>query len=130
MQAYALGWTVQDYRGEKLIWHRGAVFGSLAAVALLPERNIGIYVAVNSEGGRMIRGSSTSCSTIISAFRARLAREAAPVPHLTLRRRRQVPRRPGRQAAKVGPSLPPSRYAGDYADPWYGPIASARRTGG
>src|SRR4030095_10818831 len=33
---YALGWDVQDYRGAKLIWHGGAVFGSLAAVALLP----------------------------------------------------------------------------------------------
>ena len=31
---YALGWDVQDYRGAKLIWHGGAVFGSLAAVAL------------------------------------------------------------------------------------------------
>jgi len=31
--------------------------------------------------------------------------------------------------AKVGPSLPLERYAGDYADPWYGPIAIRARDG-
>jgi hypothetical protein len=31
--------------------------------------------------------------------------------------------------AKVGPSLPIARYAGDYVDPWYGPI-SIRDEGG
>ena len=36
---------------------------------------------------------------------------------------------PAAQPAKVGPSLPLSRYAGDYSDPWYGKI-SVRETGG
>src|SRR4030095_12157409 len=53
---YALGWDVQDYRRAKLSGHGGAVFGSLAAVALLPDRNVGIYVAVNSEEGEVVRG--------------------------------------------------------------------------
>ena len=53
---YALGWDVQDYRGARLIWHGGAVFGSLAAVAMLPDRNVGIYIAVNSEEGEVVRG--------------------------------------------------------------------------
>ena len=48
--------TCTDYRGAKLIWHGGAVFGSLAAVALLPEKNIGIFIAVNSEDGEIVRG--------------------------------------------------------------------------
>ena len=55
---YALGWTVQDYRGAKLVWHGGAVFGSLAAVALLPEKNIGIYIAANSEEGELVRSEA------------------------------------------------------------------------
>ena len=38
------------------IWHGGAVFGSLAAVVLLPDRNVGIYIAVNSEEGEIVRG--------------------------------------------------------------------------
>ena len=123
MQAYALGWTVQDYRGEKLIWHRGAVFGSLAAVALLPERNIGIYVAVNSEEGEMIRGlvyelldhylgvPRANWPEKLRAFRVARAEEAA-----------KFLAAPAAKPAKVGPSLPRARYAGDYVDPWYGPI--------
>ena len=53
---YGLGWDVQDYRGAKLIWHGGAVFGSLAAVALLPDQDVGLYIAVNSEEGEVVRG--------------------------------------------------------------------------
>jgi CubicO group peptidase (beta-lactamase class C family) len=46
---YALGWDVQDYRGARLIWHGGAVFGSLTAVVLLPEKNVGFSIAINRE---------------------------------------------------------------------------------
>ncbi len=123
MQAYALGWTVQDYRGEKLIWHRGAVFGSLAAVALLPEQNVGIYAAVNSEEGEMIRGlvyelldhylgvPSANWPEKLRALRIARAEEAA-----------KFLAAPAAKPAKAGSSLPRARYAGDYVDPWYGPI--------
>ena len=129
-QTYALGWTVQDYRGTKLVWHRGAVFGSLAAVALLPEKNVGIYVAVNSEEGELIRGlvyelldhylghSPGNWPERLRAFRISRAEEAA-----------KFLAAPTAQPAKVGPSLPLSRYAGTYADPWYGKI-EVRENGG
>lgn len=123
-QAYALGWTVQDYRGEKLIWHRGAVFGSLAAVALLPERNIGVYVAVNSEEGEMIRGLVYELlDHYLGVPRAnwpeklrqfRISRTEGAAKFLAA---------PATKPSKVGPSLPLSRFAGDYVDPWYGPIS-------
>ena len=129
-QTYALGWTVQDYRGAKLVWHRGAVFGSLAAVALLPEKNVGIFVAVNSEEGEMIRGlvyelldhylghSPGNWPERLRAFRIARAEEAAKFLSA-----------PAAQPARVGPSLPLSRYAGDYADLWYGTI-KVRETDG
>ena len=122
-QTYALGWTVQDYRGAKLIWHRGAVFGSLAAVALLPERNVGLYVAVNSEEGEMIRGliyelldhylDKPKGNWPEKLRQLRLSRSAEAVKFLAA---------PAALPAKAGPSLPLARYAGDYSDPWYGPI--------
>jgi CubicO group peptidase (beta-lactamase class C family) len=129
-QAYGLGWTLQDYRGTKLIWHRGAVFGSLAAVALLPEHNVGLYVAINSEEGEMIRGLVYELldhyldqprANWPERFRAlRLSRASEAVKFLSA---------PAAQPARVGPSLPLSRYAGDYIDPWYGKI-SIRESGG
>jgi CubicO group peptidase (beta-lactamase class C family) len=120
---YGLGWDVQDYRGAKLIWHGGAVFGSLAAVALLPEKNVGIYIATNSEEGEIVRGlmyelldhylglpqghwpekfHNYKIGKLSEAAKAVQTAEAKP--------------------AAIGPSLPLERYAGDYVDPWYGTI--------
>jgi CubicO group peptidase (beta-lactamase class C family) len=120
---YALGWDVRDYRGKKLIWHGGAVFGSLAAVALLPEQNVGIYIATNSEEGEIVRGllyelldhylgaPQAQWPEKFHAFKQkRLAAAAAEVQKATSK------------PAPVGPSLPLDRYAGDYTDPWYGTI--------
>jgi CubicO group peptidase (beta-lactamase class C family) len=42
LTAYALGWNVTDYRGHKIVTHTGAVFGGLAIVMLLPEKNVGV----------------------------------------------------------------------------------------
>jgi hypothetical protein len=130
LQSYALGWTVQDYRGAKLIWHRGAVFGSLAAVALLPERNIGLYVAINSEEGEMIRG------LIYELLDHYLDQPRANWPErfrqLRLSRSTEAAKflaAPGPRPAKVGPSVPLQRYAGDYADPWYGKISIREKNG-
>ena len=53
---YALGWDVQDYRGAKVIWHGGAVFGFLTAVVLIPDKQIGFSIEINSEDGEIILG--------------------------------------------------------------------------
>src|SRR6476620_4233883 len=53
---YALGWSISDYRGAKVVSHDGAVLGSQATVALLPEKNIGIFIAANSQDGEIILG--------------------------------------------------------------------------
>jgi CubicO group peptidase (beta-lactamase class C family) len=128
-ETYALGWDVRDYRGAKLVWHGGAVFGSLAAVALLPKKNVGIYVATNSEEGQIVRGllyelldhylglPQSNWPEKFHNFRQkRLSAAAAAV------------RKEASTPAKIGPSLPLDRYAGDYADPWYGTI-KVRRSG-
>ena len=53
---YALGWDVRDYRGAKIVWHGGAVFGFLAAVVLIPEKHVGFSILINSEDGEIING--------------------------------------------------------------------------
>ena len=126
---YALGWDVQDYRGAKIVWHGGAVFGSLAAVVLLPGKDVGFYIATNSEEGQIVRGlmyelldhylglPAGGWPEKFNAYKqARLA-EAAKAVTTQLA-----------QPAKAGPSLPLERYVGDYADPWYGTV-KVRRSG-
>lgn len=126
---YALGWDIKDYRGAKLVAHDGAVFGSLATVALIPDKNIGIYIATNSEDGEIVRGllyelldhylgyapehwpekyHAYKLGKLNAAAKQVQAKAAAP--------------------AKIGPSLPLDHYVGDYTDPWYGTI-KVRRSG-
>ncbi len=121
--AYALGWDVQDYRGTKIVSHGGAVFGSLTTVVLIPDKNIGFSIAVNSEEGEIVRGLMNELldhylgfppaqwPEKYHAFRQARFAEAAKVVGATQAK-----------PARVGPSLPFNRYVGDYADPWYGTI--------
>jgi beta-lactamase class C len=47
--AYALGWRVFTYRGEKMLFHAGAVRGYGGLVAFLPEQDVGIVVLWNND---------------------------------------------------------------------------------
>jgi beta-lactamase class C len=48
---YGIGWRVYDYAGHQVVFHGGAVQGYRAAIALLPERDIGVVVLWNSTSG-------------------------------------------------------------------------------
>jgi CubicO group peptidase (beta-lactamase class C family) len=54
--AYGLGWEIQDYRGTPIVWHGGAVFGFKTVVVLIPDRNVGFAIELNSEDGELPRG--------------------------------------------------------------------------
>ena len=127
---YALGWDVQDYRGTKILWHGGAVFGSLTAVALIPEKNIGFSIAVNSQEGEIVRGLMYE---LLDHYLGLPAGDWPEKYHAFKQGRLAAATKlvGAQQAtpARVGPSLPLDRYVGDYADPWYGTI-KVRRSGG
>lgn len=46
---YALGWRVFDYSGHQVVFHGGAVQGYRTAMAMLPDRDLGIAILWNSE---------------------------------------------------------------------------------
>jgi CubicO group peptidase (beta-lactamase class C family) len=50
MFAYALGWTVFDYRGRTVAWHGGNIDGMSALVAMIPEERLGLVVLTNLNG--------------------------------------------------------------------------------
>lgn len=125
---YALGWSVQDYRGHKVVQHAGAVEGGKAVVFLIPEKNVGIAAFVNSEDGA---GRWAVVYHLVDHYLglppadwigdykkavdqmqagAMLAIKSLPMDSS------------GGPGANVGPSLPLEKYAGVYADPWYGTI--------
>ncbi len=125
LQTYALGWFVESYRGHTVVEHSGAVFGSLAMLYLIPDKGVGIEVTINSED------SSTRRAVLFHLLdhylglpptdwigRLKLARaQSLQSAHAVLD---AAPAPPA--SAGVKPALPLDRYAGRYADPWYGPM--------
>jgi CubicO group peptidase (beta-lactamase class C family) len=48
---YGLGWFVQQYRGEKVVWHFGDWPGSFSSLILkVPGRNLTLILLANSDG--------------------------------------------------------------------------------
>ncbi len=120
---YALGWDVSDYRGAKVVGHDGAVLGSQATIALLPDKNIGIFIAANSEDGEIILGLRDELLDYYLSYpqnhwpekfhKFKMDRLAAAAKQVQTAEAKP---------AQAGPSLPLERYVGDYTDPWYGTI--------
>ncbi|RYD28225.1 MAG: class A beta-lactamase-related serine hydrolase, partial [Verrucomicrobiaceae bacterium] len=48
---YALGFSVRDYRGCRLVTHTGGLPGYASRVMLIPERGLGMAVLTNQESG-------------------------------------------------------------------------------
>jgi CubicO group peptidase (beta-lactamase class C family) len=127
---YALGWDVRDYRGAKVVWHGGAVFGFLAAVVLIPEKHTGFSILINSEDGEIINGLLFE---LLDHYLGQPANDW-PAKFRALKQQRLGDALKALQAraaspASVGPSLPLERYVGTYADAWYGNIEVALTNG-
>jgi CubicO group peptidase (beta-lactamase class C family) len=127
---YALGWDVRDYRGAKIVWHGGAVFGFLAAVVLIPEKHVGFSILINSEDGEIINGLMFE---LLDHYLGHPANDW-PAKFRALKKQRldealKTYKSAAATPADVGPSLPLPRYTGTYADPWYGNIDIAQTNG-
>jgi CubicO group peptidase (beta-lactamase class C family) len=119
--AYALGWEVRDYRGTRILWHAGGLFGSTSIVVLIPDKKVGFAIEVNSEEAEpryglmyelldhYLGGPKQDWPARFGQYRrARIAAAEAAVAQKSA------------APAQIGPSLPLARYSGHYVDPWYG----------
>jgi CubicO group peptidase (beta-lactamase class C family) len=127
---YALGWDVRDYHGAKIVLHGGAVFGFLAAVVLIPEKDVGFSIEINSEDGEIINGLIYE---LLDHYLG-LPSSGWPEKFMAAKKKRvdealKAYRADRAKPAKVGPSLALARYAGTYTDPWYGNIEIGQEKG-
>jgi hypothetical protein len=130
MEAYAFGWDVRDYRGQKLYTHSGAVEGSLAIVAVLPAQRVAFAVMINSEDGAVRQALyyrlldhyvGTTPPDWIEAYRqVREERIAAALEQINTKTA-------AANKTKVRPSLPPASYVGVYRDDWYGTMTVSNK---
>jgi hypothetical protein len=124
IQAYALGWFVQDHRGERLLWHTGGLAGFISYTGLLPGRKSGIMVMTNAEENPVLRSlryggpdrlqGRSDFDWIASSKRVQADADAQTIKDAAAA---VTPK-----GAGAKPSLPLSAYAGVYADPWYGTV--------
>ena len=129
--SYALGWDVEDYHGTKFLWHGGAVLGFKSAVVLIPSKNIGFAIQINSEEGEVIRGlifelldhylglPKGDWPAAITAVRQGKLHDGLMLQQAALARPAGAP-----------PSVPLDRFVGTYRDPWYGDVVVARDKAG
>ena len=121
---YGEGWNLSDYRGEKLVWHTGGWPGMVSRLTLVPSKKIGIVVLTNQEVGAAFHAVT---------LRALDAMLGAPATDWTQAYAKAVGAQQDKadedwkkhlaaRDASSKPSLPLTRYAGTYRDPWYGDV--------
>ena len=129
---YAMGFQVQDYRGERLISHGGGSPGGISATLLIPGRNVGFSIFSNAEESFLLRALRSGIADIVMdktgfdwiADSKRLADEG------TAKAITAAAEIDAKQVARAPASMPLDAYVGTWRDPWYGDIIIESRTTG
>jgi CubicO group peptidase (beta-lactamase class C family) len=123
-QGYALGMSVNDYRGHRVLSHTGGLPGYFSRVTMIPDANLGIAVLTNQESApafeaitfeivdRYLGAPRTDWLDAYRKLAARLAAELAKAEAQTT----------GARDPSSRPSRPLTAYAGTYRDAWYGDV--------
>lgn len=129
MQGYALGWFVQERRGERFISHSGGLSGQVTYTGLLPERGIAVAVFTNVEEATASWIQQAILDHLVGAPPFDWLGEAARRAEASDRDVIAALGAQGDRAPAGAPSLPLASYAGRYRDPWYGDIVVSVRRG-
>ena len=136
-KAYALGWSVSDYRGTQIVAHGGGVPGMVVLLAMVPSRDVAFAIFLNSEETFALSAmqyrlldhylglpSPDWTSALVAARQARVAsgREALAADAAAQKKLAS--------SGTQGPALPLDGYAGRYRDAWYGDATIERTATG
>ncbi|WP_158508999.1 alpha/beta fold hydrolase [Gemmatirosa kalamazoonensis] len=131
LQAYGMGWFVQDYRDRLVVQHGGNVDGFTSLVAMLPEEHFGLVFLTNMNG----TGLPTALMNKIFDLQLKApARDwsgdmRARVEQQQARARTAQQRAEAQRVPNTKPSLPLSAYAGTYSDSLYGDMTIREENG-
>lgn len=124
LQAYGLGWFLQDYRGRLVVQHGGNVDGMTALVAMLPEERFGVVILTNMNGSGLptalmnrLFDMQLGAKPVDWSARLLARTEAARARARDAQRRAEAARVPDTK-----PSLPLAKYVGVYADSLLGEL--------
>jgi len=120
--SYAMGWIVQDYRGNLLLLHGGAIDGFRAHFTLVPEAKLGIVLLNNLDNTQM----NIAVSNTLIDFILDLQPKDWNAYYLKIQQEEEALQKAGRKAFHekqhkgTKPSRPLEAYTGTYEDPAYG----------
>lgn len=122
---YALGWAVEDFEGDRFVWHGGHIDGMAAILGFLPDRQVGVVTLTNMNQG--ILGLPITLRILDTLVGDDEVEDWAA---RYLESRRMVEEAEAARAAEVEASrvenAPPrfalEAYAGTYTDPLYGEL--------
>jgi CubicO group peptidase (beta-lactamase class C family) len=122
--AYGLGWFLEDYRGEYVVFHTGSIDGFVALVGMIPDRHLGVVIFAN------IDHTEVRHALMYTVFDRYLggATHDWSAEMRSMYRDLETHQRAKEQAALAArvlgtsPSLALERYAGTYADSLYGTV--------
>lgn len=128
---YGEGWSLSDYRGQKLVWHTGGWPGQVSRLTLVPDQNLGVVVLTNQESGAAFNAITLS---VLDAMLGAPAHDwvgayAASVAKAQDGADEGWQKHVAARDAKSRPSLPLSGYAGTYRDAWYGDVSVEQKGG-
>jgi CubicO group peptidase (beta-lactamase class C family) len=129
--SYALGWSVDAYRGHRRVHHGGAIDGFVADTCLFPDDGMGLVVLTNKDGTPLpqliVRHASDRLLGLepIDWLAEGLDRQTKGLAaEKDAKKKKETVRRSG-----THPAHPLQEYAGDYDHPGYGPLKVEVRDG-
>lgn len=128
---YGEGWSLSDYRGQRLVWHTGGWPGMVSRVTLVPELKLGVVVLTNQESGAAFNAVTYR---VLDAYMGHekkdwVAAYAAAVKKSEGHADDSWKQHLAARDKNSKPSLPLSGYAGTFRDAWYGDIVVSQQGG-
>lgn len=121
-QAYGLGWSLQDYRGRKVVRHGGSLDGMRTHVGMIPDEDLGVVVITNLNNSWIPQAVLFQIFDAFLGPRDKNWSQAMYAVHLESEEE-AAERRSKDEASRVpgtSPSLSLGGYVGTYADTLYG----------
>jgi CubicO group peptidase (beta-lactamase class C family) len=124
VMAYGMGWTVQDYRGELLVSHGGALNGFRTHVDLLPKKSTGFVILMNAGRGLAAVALRNTLADMLTGKAPRdwNAYYLMVDARSNDRDRKEKEERLAKRRADTHPSHALADYAGVYESPSYGTV--------
>jgi len=120
--SYAMGWVVQDYRGEKLVSHAGLIDGFRAHLTMIPKKKLALAILCNMDQTRMNLALSNDLVDLLLGAPAKdwNSHYQEIVAFAAFKAKNQMLQLARSRQRGTTPTLPLKSYPGAYEDPAYG----------